>query len=99
MRTLTIALEDGFVDDHVVVRVDGDVVLDEEHVRTRTQTGHARLIEARTAAAEYRVEVELPERGLRTTVRADPRLAPNVRVSVRGDGLEAEAGTAPLFFA
>src|SRR5215475_4320399 len=45
VRTLSIVLEDGFVDDRVVVTVDGKVVLDEEHVRTRTQTGMARLVE------------------------------------------------------
>ena len=99
MRTLTIALEDGFVDDHVIVSVDGAVVLDEEHVRTRTQTGHARLVEVPTGADECRVEVALPEGGLRTEVRTDPRRAPNVRVSISGGGLVAEASAAPLFYA
>ena len=99
MRTLTIALEDGFVDDHVTVSVDGAVVLDEEHVRTRTQTGHARLVEVPTEADECRVEVALPAGGLRTQVRTDPRRAPNVRVSVRDGRLVAEASTAPLFYA
>ena len=100
MRALTIALEDGFVDDRVVVTVDGKVVLDEEHVRTRTQTGLARLVEARTAAAgESRVEVALPARGLTATVRADAARAPNVRVSVEGDRLTATASTGPLFYA
>jgi hypothetical protein len=99
VQTLTIALEDGFVDDRVTVSVDGRVVLDEEHVRTRTQTGLARLVEVPTAAAGSRVEVALPARGLRTAVRADPRHAPNVRVSVRGEELVADAGAAPLFYA
>lgn len=99
MQTLTIALEDGFVDDHVTVSVDGRVVLDEEHVRTRTQTGLARLVEVPAAAAGCRVEVALPARGMRATVHADPRQAPHVRVSVRGDELVADAGTAPLFYA
>jgi hypothetical protein len=100
MRTLTIALEDGFVDDRVVVTVDGKVVLDEEHVRTRTQVGLARLVEAQTAAAgESRIEVTLPARGLHATVRTDAGRAPNVRVSIQGDRLAATASTAPLFYA
>ena len=97
--TLTIALEDGFFDDHVVATVDGTAVLDEEHVRTRTQTGLARLVEVTTAVAGSRVEVALPDRGLRTTLRVDPARAPNVRVSVHGDKLTAIASTTPLFYA
>lgn len=96
---MAIALDEGFTDDHVVVRVDGDVVLDDEHVRTRTQTGHARLLERRTAAANCRVDVVLPDRGLRTTLRTSPAQAPNVRVSVYGDRLVASASDTPLFFA
>jgi hypothetical protein len=100
VRTLTIALEDGFVDDRVVVTVDGKVVLDEEHVRTRTQTGLARLVEAKTAAAgDSRIEVALPARGLHTAVRTDARRAPNVRVSIQGGRLAATASPAPLFYA
>ena len=100
MRTLSIALEDGFVDDRVVVTVDGTVVLDEEHVRTRTQTGLARLVEAQVAATgDSRIEVTLPARGLHATVRTDTGRAPSVRVSVRGDRLAATASAAPLFYA
>jgi hypothetical protein len=99
VRTLTIALEDGFVDDHVIVRVDGTVVLDEEHVRTRTQTGLAQLVEVPAATADGRVEVTLPGRALSTTVDVDPRQAPNVRVSVRGGELVAGATATPLRYA
>jgi hypothetical protein len=100
VRTLAIALEDGFVDDRVVVTVDGKVVLDEEHVRTRTQTGLARLVKAPAAAAgDSRIEVTLPARRLHATVRTSAGRAPNVRVSVRGDRVVAEASAAPLFYA
>jgi hypothetical protein len=100
VRTLSVALEDGFVDDRVVVTVDGTVVLDAEHVRTRTQTGLARLVQAPAATAgDSRVEVTLPARGLHATVRTDAGRAPNVRVSVQGDRLTATASTTPLFYA
>jgi hypothetical protein len=98
MPRLAIALEDGFVDDHVVVAVDGKVVLDERGVRTRTQLGLARSTTV-DAPDRCRVEVRLPGRGLSAALDVDVRRTPNVRFSVTPNGLSANATDKPLHYA
>jgi hypothetical protein len=98
MPKLVIALEDGFVDDHVVVVVDGRVVLDERGVRTRTQIGLARSTTV-DVPDRCRVEIRLPRRGLSAALDVDVGRTPNVRVSVTPKGLSADATDKPLHYA
>jgi hypothetical protein len=98
MPRLAIALEDGFVDDHVVVAVDGRVVLDRHGIRTRTQLGLAWSTTV-DAPDRCRVEVRLPRRGRSAALDVDVRRTPNVRFSVTPDGLSADASDKPLFYA
>lgn len=69
---LAIALQDGFEEDLVVVRVDGDEVLRRRDVTTDVRIGLAHSFDVRIERLPATVEVELPDRGLsgRTTVEA-----------------------------
>lgn len=71
-HTLTVALQDGFEDAAVVVRVDGDDVLREDAVTTDVRIGLARSVEVSVGALPATVEVDLPRAGVSgaTTVEA-----------------------------
>jgi hypothetical protein len=99
MISLAVALESGFEDDHVLVRVDDRLVLDEEHVSTRYQIGMARLFEVPITADEVRIEVRLPRRGLggETVVRVNQ--SPSLRISVENGELVFNPTDAPLYYA
>jgi len=99
MPTVSIALEDGFQDDHVVIMVDGRVVFDDARVSTMTQVGLASLASAETDRDQSRVAVSLPERGIEAAADLDLRQGPNVRVSLVGDQLDIRAGDLPLHYA
>ena len=61
---LHIALQEGFKDDVVSVKVNGDEVYRNEHVKTRTQIGYADSFELELQEGLHEVEVALPERKL-----------------------------------
>lgn len=72
MVKMNVYLTDGFKDDRVEVSVDGRKVFDESGVTTKRLLGLARqlgpiAVEGNTA----RLEIELPEKGLSATIRAD----------------------------
>ncbi|MFI7499252.1 hypothetical protein ACIBVL_12200 [Streptomyces sp. NPDC049687] len=89
---LTIALEGGFRHRHVVVSVDGGVVLDEPDVRTRTQIGLATSVDVALPEGEHAIGVEM-DGSHRLDITIDTAVTRAVRVSVAADGsLNAVAG-------
>lgn len=99
MGALSIALEAGFDDDHVLVLVDERVVLDEDGVTTRYQIGLARMLETPVTTGTARVTVRLPERGLAGTTTVDVDENHSLRVSIENADVVFQAGDAPLFYA
>ena len=70
---LAVALEEGFEEDLVVVRVDGEEVLRRQGVTTDVRIGRAHAFDVRVERLPATVEVELPDRGIsgRTTLEAE----------------------------
>ena len=60
--TLSIALEEGFEGDSVVVKVNGRTVFEGDDVRTRMQIGRAERLEVPIEAAAADIEVRAAER-------------------------------------
>lgn len=68
MTLLHIALQEGFVDDTVLIRVDGQELFHETDVRTRFQTGYANSIDLNVEEGTVNVEVAMPLRNLSESV-------------------------------
>ena len=64
MGVLSVALEDGFEQDAVVVVVNGQQVFDSSDVSTRMQIGLADSFEVPIEAADAVIEVTVPSQGL-----------------------------------
>jgi hypothetical protein len=72
VATLHVYLTEGFKNDRVAVSVDGRRVFDEGGITTRKLVGLARQLGPITVAGDTaRLEIELPEKGLSTTISAD----------------------------
>ncbi|MDT0572521.1 hypothetical protein RM704_34530 [Streptomyces sp. DSM 3412] len=82
---LTIALEEGFEGQHVVVVVDGDVVLDDPEVRTRRQIGLARSVPVRLPEGEHAIGV-LVDGVERLNIRVDSGAVRWAGISRDADG-------------
>ncbi len=92
MIELTIALEEGFRGQHVVVVVDGDVVLDDPDVHTRPQIGLARRVPLRLPEGDHSIGVRVDGTD-RLNMHVDPGVTRSVRISLAADGsLQAVTG-------
>jgi hypothetical protein len=78
-----LALQDGFDDDEVVVRVEGSEAYHGERVTTRTQISHAADMQLDVPDRQFGLEIDVPTRGVRESVEIDPRTHPNVTISLR----------------
>lgn len=97
MAQLTVSLEDGFAQDHVLVRINGATAFEGTDVTTRMQTGLAAAVRADAADAVH-LEVQLPDRGLSRALDLDGSQTPFVRVSlVDGDLAVATTDQAPYY--
>lgn len=82
-----VALEDGFDDDTVVLRVDGEEAFRRDGVTTRTQISRAADAELDVPERGATLEVDVATRGVRETIELDPAVRPVVAVSLRDGGL------------
>jgi hypothetical protein len=71
LPTLHIALQEGFSQDRVVVKVNGAEVASRPEVTTRNQIGFAEAVEVDVPEGEATVEVQVLSRQLSGTVRVD----------------------------
>jgi hypothetical protein len=94
-----VALQDGFIDEHVVVRLDGDEVFASESVRTRFQIGLAEEFELDVVSTAAELEFSMPARGVAKTVQIDGGEERWVGASVAGDGLEVVVSDRPFRYA
>ncbi|WP_328505192.1 hypothetical protein [Streptomyces sp. NBC_00391] len=84
MSVLQIALQEGFLGEHVVVAVDGTVVLDDPSVHTRRQIGLARSLEVPVRDGGVTVEVSV-RGGPRESVEIDTTVSKAVLVDLDAD--------------
>ncbi|MFV1976064.1 MAG: hypothetical protein ACC651_09965 [Candidatus Scalindua sp.] len=67
MALVTIDLQEGFANDTVVIRLNGQEIFRRENVTTRLQIGLADRIEIQTQERSSEVEIELPIKKLVVT--------------------------------
>ncbi|SEG97899.1 hypothetical protein SAMN05444920_111106 [Nonomuraea solani] len=92
MASVRIDFTDGFDDDELIVRVNGEIAFHRLDVSTSPLIGLADSVELTLPPGERaEAEIELPGRGAAT--RLDLREAPQIAVSVSGSTLSHTAGT------
>ncbi len=82
MGLLYIDLQEGFTDDAVVVRVNGQEVFRREKVRTRLQLGLAESVEVTVAEGSADIEVVVVSRNLSKTMKVQVSAETYVGVSI-----------------
>jgi hypothetical protein len=88
VATLHVYLTEGFKDDRVAVSVDGRKVFDESGVTTKKLLGLAKQLGPIAVAGDTaQLQIELPEKGLRTTISADLSRGSHVPIAVENGQL------------
>jgi hypothetical protein len=86
MGRLNIALEEGFADDTVVIRVNGEEVLNKQKVKTRHQIGLADSQELAVGEDSAHVDIAVPSRNISTALEVPISDTVYVGVSITRDG-------------
>jgi hypothetical protein len=89
-RQISLALQEGFVDDTVRISTGNRVIHQLEHIKTRTQIGLAQMLEIALAEGEDKVKFEIPAKGLEATLDIAASAATNWAVSVNPDQTKLE---------
>ena len=71
MATLAIDLQEGFADDTIVLRVNGDELYRQEHVTTKMVLGYADSFETQVETGSISVEVIVGTKDIRETISLD----------------------------
>jgi hypothetical protein len=86
MAVLNLYLTEGFKNDRVVVSVDGDKVFDGNGITTKKLLGLAKQLNPVAVNGDTaQLKIELPERGLSTTIHADLSKGTHIPVAIEND--------------
>jgi hypothetical protein len=97
--TLTIALQDGFEKDSVVVRVDGEVVIEETGVRTDQRIGLAYAVDVPLPHHPVIIDVQVPRRSLQAIHELQPATATSVGISLLDGEIVFRSSSTPFGYA
>ena len=97
--TLTIALQDGFENDSVVVRVDGELVIEETGVRTDQRIGLAYAIDVPLPDRPVVIDVQVPTQSLRASHELSPATATSVGISLLDNEIAFRSSPTPFGYA
>ena len=96
MPLLHIALQEGFEQEPVEIRINGKQVFDKPQVNTRRQIGFADSVEADVAGGAIAVALSLPQRALSVSRVLQVAAPTYVGVSVTAQGLEFKLSQEPF---
>ena len=88
MASLVIDLQDGFSDDTVVIRVDGQEIFHKEGVNTDYSLGRADSVEIQVPEGSVNVEVTVPSRHLSDTIVLEVSTTVYLGVSILDDRID-----------
>ena len=86
MVAVTVDLQDGFMEDTVVISADGREVAREAGVSTRFQIGKAKSVQIAVPEGEVALDVEVPTKNERASVPIDTSKPVFVGVSLTTEG-------------
>lgn len=96
MANLHIALQEGFDNEAVVIRVNGKDVFNKQDVRTRLQIGLADSFEVEVEDGPATVEILLPEKNLTKEIQTLVPQEPHLGVSLVAGEIKHRASETPF---
>ena len=96
MAVLHIALQEGFTNDTVIVRVNSREVFRKENVKTRLQIGYADSFEMTVEESSVNVEVIVPLKNLTATIPVQVSGAAYVGVTIADDRIAYQISEEPF---
>ena len=86
MAKMTIALQDGFRNDSVIITVNDNEVYRKSGVSTNLAISLAESIETTVSGNDVRLQIEVPSRNTKTTTTLHASESPYVSISLKDSG-------------
>ena len=99
MPTIKVALQDGFEDETVAVKVNGQEVFKQESVKTKRQIGKAASFEVEVDAGSSTVEISLPSKSLSESITLKVSGKAYLGVSVVNNRIVHRISSEPFHYA
>jgi hypothetical protein len=99
LSKLTVALQDGYSNDHVRIELDGRLVSSQTDLSTRYQIGLAAQVETEVVPGPHVLQVSLPNRGLSAQAPLEIDGDCNVSVSLVNGELSVRTSSEPFRYA
>lgn len=96
MATVHVALQEGFDNDTVIIRINGQDVFHKSGVKTRLQIGYADSVEVPVQEDRANIEVRLPQKQLVKTTALAVAAKIYVGVSIRGGEIDFHVSAEPF---
>ncbi|MCX8128894.1 MAG: hypothetical protein N3I35_02195 [Clostridia bacterium] len=69
MQLLTIMLEEGYLDERVILKVNGTTVFDKESVKTKLLLGFADSVSINLQQTSANIEISIPNKGMSLSLK------------------------------
>ena len=96
---LTLALQDGFENDSVVVSVDGEVVIENAAVRTDERIGLAYAVDVPLPDRAVVIDVQVPSQSLHVSHELSPATTTSVGISLLDGQIVFRSSPTPFGYA
>lgn len=96
MALLHVAMQEGFEDENVVIRVAGKEAFRKDNVRTKLQIGFADSFEMNVEEGPVTIEIDLPSKSLSKSIELQVQNAVYLSVSIIAGKIEYKISPEPF---
>jgi hypothetical protein len=96
MPLLTIDLQEGFVQDHVVIEVDGREIFNDKAVKSRMQIGYAAQAQIDVGTGPHMLRVSMPAARMSREAKVDTTKISHAGVTRDGQDLRIRLSSEPF---
>ena len=96
MALLHVAMQEGFEDENVVIRVAGKEAFRKDNVRTKLQIGFADSFEMNVEEGPVTIEIDLPSKSLSKSIELQVQNAVYLSVSIIAGKIEYKISLEPF---
>jgi hypothetical protein len=96
MASIIIAFEEGFLNDIVIVRINGKEVFHKKNVKTDLRRGYAGSFQLKNLSGHISIDFALPNRNISKTIFLDLHNTINLAVAIKNGELQHRISEEPL---
>jgi hypothetical protein len=98
MSTITIDLQEGFADDTIIIKIDGQEMLHQANLTTDYSIGLAHSAQVEVPEGQVEIDVSIPSRRLSRSIKLDVSTPVYLGVSLSENKIEHQASSEAFIY-